>query len=109
MPLHLDKSVINIFRIQNFLQVNLRIFKSFRRSYTALAFWGIATRTSYKVHLAPCAFASASCQMDSQSLKEHMDLEQALLHAPHFQLRLLAQRTANFVDVSIEMIMGLCW
>jgi hypothetical protein len=35
-----------------------------------------------------------------------MDLEQALLHVEQFQLRLLAQRTANFVDVSMEMIMG---
>ena len=57
---HLDKSVINIFLLHNFLQVDLLIFKSFRRSYTTLAFWGIATRISYKVHLAPwaCAFAS---------------------------------------------------
>ena len=44
--------------------------------------------------------------MDSQSLYEHMDLEQAVLHAVQLQLRLLAQRTANFVDVSMEMIMG---
>ncbi len=40
------------------------------------------------------------------SLNEHMDLVQALLHAQQFPLRLLAQRTSNFVDVSIEMIMG---
>jgi hypothetical protein len=40
-------------------------------------------------------------------LNEHMNLKQALLHAQQFQLRLLSQRTSNFVDVSIEMIMGL--
>ncbi len=43
------------------------------------------------------------------SFKEHMDLEQALLQAEQFQLRLLAHRTANFVDVSMEMIMGFWW
>jgi len=34
-----------------------------------------------------------------------MDLERAVLHAEHLQLRLLAQSTANFVVVSMEMIM----
>jgi len=53
MPRHIDKSVIDIFRIYNFLQVDLRLFKSFRISYTSLTFWGIATRiyfTRYILH-----------------------------------------------------------
>jgi hypothetical protein len=60
MPRLLDKSVINTFLVHDVLQVDLLIFKSFRRSYTTLAFWGIATRIFYKVHLAPCACAFAS-------------------------------------------------
>ena len=109
MPRHLDKIAIYKFRIKKFLQVDLRIIKAFRRSYTTLAFWGIATRISYKVHRAPVHFHSHHDIWIPKPFYEHMDLKQALLHAEQFQLRLLAQRTANFVDVSMEMIIGFWW
>ena len=69
MPRHIDKSVINIFLIHNFLRVDFRVFKSFRRRYTTLAFWGIAARIPYKVHRAPYAFAFTSSLVTRETLK----------------------------------------
>jgi hypothetical protein len=81
MPRHPDTCVINIFLIQILLQVDYRVFKSFRISYTTLAF--CVLQLAYLIRYSVCRvhLHPHHNRWIPNPLNEHMDLDQAILRA----------------------------